>query len=88
VRTLNLLAAHPGGQASAAELAVELTAPVAEATATLEHLVDSRLVDSPAPGRYRVQGLLRHYATELPDELPCASLIGRRRRSLREAAAA
>jgi len=91
-RALNLLAAHPGGQATAVELAVELTEPVAEATATMERLVDSRLVDSPAPGHYRVQGLMRHYATELPDKLPCtgagASLIGRRRRSIREAAAA
>lgn len=91
-RALNLLAAHPGGQASADELALELTAPVAEATATLEGLVDSRLVESPAPGRYRVQGLLRHYATELHDKYPCAAnctpMFGRRRRSIREAAAA
>jgi hypothetical protein len=91
VRALNLLAAHPGGQASADELAVAMTAPVAEAIATLECLVDSRLVDSPAPGRYRVQGLLRNFATELFDKLPCAAtgvaLIGRRRRSIREAAA-
>lgn len=94
-RALNLLAARPGGQASAAELAVELTEPVAQATATLELLVDSRLVDSPAPGRYRVQGLLRHYATELPAKHPdkpaclggTAGLRGRRRRGPLESAA-
>ncbi len=55
---------HPGqifGSAAAAALAGREPPAV---TAALERLVDAQLVESPAPGRYRLHDLLRLFAVE------------------------
>jgi DNA-binding SARP family transcriptional activator len=55
-----------GSEFSGEEVAGSLGRPVSQTELLLERLVDIRLLDSPAPGRYRVPPLLHSYAMELP----------------------
>jgi tetratricopeptide (TPR) repeat protein len=61
-RLLGLLAAPDLTAAMAAALADE---PPSAAEAMLEQLVDAQLLETPAPGRYRMHDLLRLFAGEL-----------------------
>ncbi|WP_213453317.1 AfsR/SARP family transcriptional regulator [Rhizomonospora bruguierae] len=60
------LARYDRDDLSSSDAAVHLCLPVTEAEALLERLVDARLLDSPAPGRFRMPHLLRLYALEQP----------------------
>jgi DNA-binding SARP family transcriptional activator len=59
------LGGFPRAEFAGEEIAGSLGEPVPEAELLLERLVDVRLLDSPAPGRYRVPPLLHSYAMEL-----------------------
>lgn len=59
-----LLGSWPRPEFSREEVAVPLRRSVPETELLLERLVDVRLLDSPAPGRYRMPPLQRLYAME------------------------
>jgi DNA-binding SARP family transcriptional activator len=69
-RTAAIIVGWLGGwqrsEFSGEEVAGSLGRRVPETEVLLDRLVDVRLLDSPAPGRYRVPPLLRSYAMELP----------------------
>jgi hypothetical protein len=60
------LGSWPRPEFSSEEVAGPLHHSVREVELLLDRLVDVRLVDSPAPGRYRFPPLLRLFARELP----------------------
>jgi DNA-binding SARP family transcriptional activator len=60
-----LLGALDGGRVSMPVVARLLQVPDATAEQALERLVDAHLLETPAPGRYRLHGLPRLYAREL-----------------------
>ncbi|GAA2036171.1 transcriptional regulator AfsR [Catenulispora yoronensis] len=64
-RAFRLLGLAPGPETGLAAAAALFGWPEARAERALEHLVDSGLLDSPAPERYRLHDLLRLFAAEL-----------------------
>ncbi|MBF9069378.1 helix-turn-helix domain-containing protein [Streptacidiphilus fuscans] len=62
-----LLGLFPGNRFSAHAVAALLGAPVRRAEDLLEALADAHLVESAAPGYYRLHDLLRSYALELAE---------------------
>jgi len=73
-RAFRMLGVAPGPDIAAAAAATLLDTPITDTVTTLETLVARHLVAEPAPGRYRMHDLLRHYAAELADteETPAA----------------
>ncbi|HEY3003109.1 MAG TPA: BTAD domain-containing putative transcriptional regulator [Kribbellaceae bacterium] len=67
-RAFRLLGLFRPAEVSLAAGAALLGVPISTAKRTLERLVDTRLLDSPAPGRYRMPDLVRLYAKELASE--------------------
>ncbi|MGP4093293.1 BTAD domain-containing putative transcriptional regulator [Nonomuraea sp. KM90] len=68
-RTLALLGVLHVPEVTAEPAAALLGAPVPEAEAALERLVDAHLLERGAPGRYRLHDLVRLFAVELrPDD--------------------
>jgi DNA-binding SARP family transcriptional activator len=63
-----LLAVLDGADVGVAVAARLFDLPEVAAEAALERLVDARLLDSPAPGRYRLHDLLRLFARERADD--------------------
>jgi DNA-binding SARP family transcriptional activator len=61
----------PAGTIDAAAVADQLAAPRRVLADALERLVDVRLLESPAPDRYRITDLIHLYAAELAAR-PCA----------------
>ena len=67
-QTFRRLGLLDGPEASPELAAVLAGGPLPVAAAALERLVDSQLVTSPVPGRYRLHDLLRLFARELAAE--------------------
>jgi DNA-binding SARP family transcriptional activator len=63
-RVFRLLGRLRGEQVCPAETAARLGIPLPLAESALERLTDVRLLESPAPGRYRIEALLRLFAAE------------------------
>jgi hypothetical protein len=61
------LGLHPSGDFGEHVAAALADLPLAQIRSTLEDLVDAHLLESPAPGRYRLHDLLRDYAASLSD---------------------
>jgi DNA-binding SARP family transcriptional activator/tetratricopeptide (TPR) repeat protein len=61
-RLFRLLSLHPGPDFDAHLAAAVASMSLAEAELVLENLVDSHLLQQPAPGRYRFHDLLRDHA--------------------------
>jgi DNA-binding SARP family transcriptional activator len=66
-RVVRLLGIHPGIDVDARTVAVLTGFAESRAEGLLEQLVDAHLVQSPAPGRYLMHGLVRSYAAALAD---------------------
>ena len=64
-RALGMLGVLDGAEIGVAVVARLLEVPEVAAERALERLVDTRLLQTPAPGRYRLHDLLRLYAREL-----------------------
>jgi DNA-binding SARP family transcriptional activator/tetratricopeptide (TPR) repeat protein len=64
------LGSHPAGEFGDHVSAALADLPLDDAREALEDLVDAHLLESPAPGRYRLHDLLRDYATALGDQDP------------------
>ncbi|TDD72483.1 NB-ARC domain-containing protein [Actinomadura rubrisoli] len=71
-RALPLLADLPGGDVRLPEAAALLHLSSEETGRALERLVDASLVESPAPGAYRVPDLVRLFARERRAPAPAA----------------
>ncbi|GAB3409187.1 AfsR/SARP family transcriptional regulator [Flindersiella endophytica] len=83
-RAFTLLGSWDGPDISLPAVAALLDLPELDAEDGLERLVDARLLDSPAPGRYRMHDLTRRYARELAEQrLPEAGRMAALRRLLR-----
>jgi DNA-binding SARP family transcriptional activator/tetratricopeptide (TPR) repeat protein len=65
-RALGLLARPDGAEIGLPAAAALLDLDAVDADRVLERLVDSQLLESPAPGRYRLHDLVRLYARTLP----------------------
>ena len=65
-----LLGMLDGPEVGVPAMASLLDVPHAAAERVLERLVDVRLLETPAPGRYRLHDLLRLYARELAQQKP------------------
>ncbi|WP_051944613.1 AfsR/SARP family transcriptional regulator [Streptacidiphilus rugosus] len=63
-QVFRLLGMMPGPDVSLLAMAAVLDRPVADTEDALELLVDACLLESPAPGRYRMHDLLRVFAAE------------------------
>jgi tetratricopeptide (TPR) repeat protein len=70
-----LVAVPDGADLGTAVAARLLDRPEPAAEAVLERLVDAQLLDSPAPGRYRLHDLIRLFARECAAEGRTASLV-------------
>jgi DNA-binding SARP family transcriptional activator/tetratricopeptide (TPR) repeat protein len=66
-RAFRLLGLAPGRSISLPAAAVLFGTPQSQAERALETLVDTHLLTTPEPGRYRFHDLLRVYAAELAD---------------------
>ncbi|HXS63849.1 MAG TPA: BTAD domain-containing putative transcriptional regulator [Streptosporangiaceae bacterium] len=64
-RFFRLLGLHPGPEIDAFAAAALTGLPLAEATVQLNALFGDRLLEEPAPGRYRLHDLIRQYARSL-----------------------
>ncbi|MEV5689102.1 tetratricopeptide repeat protein [Streptomyces sp. NPDC052164] len=74
------LGLHPGPDIEAYATAALAGIPLPEARRELETLYINHLIDSPAPGRYRLHDLLRSYARTLAEHDPaddCGASTGR-----------
>jgi tetratricopeptide (TPR) repeat protein len=75
-RAFPLLGVLDGADVGVPVAARLIDTPEADAEAALERLVDAQLLDSPAPGRYRLHDLLRLFARErAADEHPPAERV-------------
>ncbi|WP_084964882.1 ATP-binding protein [Thermoactinospora rubra] len=81
-RAFRLLGALEWAEMSVPVAASLLEVPQLRAREMLERLVDDRLLDLAAPGRYHTHDLLRLYARELADDEPEARRRAVRRRAL------
>jgi DNA-binding SARP family transcriptional activator len=75
-RAFPLLGLPDGADLSLSAAAGLLELPERDAEHALERLVDAQLVESPAPGRYRLHDLLRLFSRELAARLPRADAAG------------
>jgi DNA-binding SARP family transcriptional activator/tetratricopeptide (TPR) repeat protein len=67
------LGLHPAGDFGEHAAAALTGLPLAQTRSTLEDLVDTHLLETPAPGRYRLHDLLRDYAVGLTGCEPAES---------------
>jgi tetratricopeptide (TPR) repeat protein len=67
-RFFRCLGMHPGPELDAYGAAVLADVPLGTARDNLEALYNDHLLDEPAPGRYRMHDLIRHYTRRLTDD--------------------